>query len=85
MLRDQFYEKFIALLQEVKPFEGPDPQPTSRLWEEGYVDSLTLLDIVTFLEDLVGREVDLTGDAITNFYTMKAMYDGYLLTEPAVG
>ncbi|MGF1431309.1 hypothetical protein [Kitasatospora sp. LaBMicrA B282] len=79
MTREQFYEKFTALLQEVKPYQGEDPQPTSRLWEEGYVDSLALLDIVAFLEDLVGHEIDLTGDAITNFYTMKAMYDGYLL------
>jgi acyl carrier protein len=78
MTREQFYEKFLALLQEVKPYDTADPQPTSRLWEEGYVDSLALLDIVAFLEDLVGREIDLSGDAITNFYTMKAMYDGYL-------
>lgn len=33
---------------------------------------------MSFLEDLVGHEIDLSGDAITNFYTMKAMYDGYL-------
>ncbi|MFJ7249493.1 hypothetical protein ACIQWA_33355 [Kitasatospora sp. NPDC098652] len=78
MTREQFYEKFIALLQEIKPYDGADPRPTSRLWEEGYVDSLALLDIVAFLEDLVGYEIDLGGDAITNFYTMQAMYDGYL-------
>ena len=79
MTREQFYTAFIALLQEVKPYPGaPDPEPTSRLWEEGYVDSLALLDIVAFLEDQVGHEIDLTGDAIRNFYNMRAMYDGYL-------
>ncbi|MEU2234633.1 MULTISPECIES: hypothetical protein [Streptomyces] len=86
MTRDEFYARFTALLQEVKPFEGPDPEPTSRLWEEGYVDSLALLDIVSFLEDLAGHEIDLSGDAITHFYTMRAMYDGYLaVAEPAAG
>lgn len=78
MTREEFYEKFIALLQEVKPYEGADPRPTTRLWEEQYVDSLALLDIVAFMEDLVGHEIDLSGDAITNFYNMAAMYDGYL-------
>ena len=77
--RQGFYDAFVERLREIKPYPGmPDPRPTTHLWNSGYLDSLAMLAIVSFLEDLSGHELDLSGDFLRAFTTMEGIYDSYV-------
>jgi acyl carrier protein len=79
MERDEFYKRLTSLLRELKPeLEAPDPLPDTHLWVVGYVDSLAMLEIIFFVEDLVGHEISLDDDFLPNFYTMEAIFDAYV-------
>jgi acyl carrier protein len=84
--REEFYAELTSLLHELRPGRSlPDPQPETHLWADGYVDSLGMLEIIYFLEDRLGCEIDLTGDFLPNFFTLKSIYDTYVTPAGAGG
>jgi acyl carrier protein len=79
MTDDEFYRQFASLLQEMAP--GRDLSglsPDTHLWLAGYVDSLAMLEIISFVEDLIGGEIPLDRDFLPNFFTMKTIYESYV-------
>ena len=84
MVEEDFYRDFRAMLREVQPVkELPAPDPDTHLWQAGYLDSLAMLEVVTRLEGLVGRQLPLTGDFLPTFFTMRTIFDTYVA--PATG
>lgn len=82
MSEQEFYEKFVALLKEIRPIEGLDRlQPDTHLWATGHLDSLAVLEVIFFLEGLVGRELQLSGDFLPTFFTMRSIYENHLVQE----
>lgn len=77
--REEFYADLTALLLELKP-DGtlPDPAPDTHLWSAGYLDSVGLLEIIYFLEDRTGREIELTGDFLSTFFTLENIWRTYV-------
>jgi hypothetical protein len=77
--REEFYDRFTALLQELSPGRDfKDLQPDSHLWMGGYVDSVAMLDIITFVEELIGDDLDLDGEFLRNFSSMEGIYEAYI-------
>lgn len=77
--RERFYSDLTLLLRDLKP--GRDLSgvtPETHLWAEGYLDSLGMLEVIYFLEDQLGCEIDLVGDFLPNFFTLKSIYDAYV-------
>lgn len=79
MARDEFYGELISLIRDLKPGRNvPDPEPETHLWANGYVDSLGMLEIIYFLEERLGAEIELSGDFLPTFFTLKSIYDTYV-------
>lgn len=88
MEREQFYSTMREYLR--KDREGDkdiDPAaiaalgPDDNLWDLGYLDSFGMVRLLTFLEDLLGRELVLSNDSLRTFHTLGRIYD----THVAVG
>ena len=79
MTRDEFYKQLLDLLQEAKPgLDVSGITPDTHLWRERVIDSLMMMEIVTWLEESLDQEIDLRGDFLENFTTMATMYDAYV-------
>lgn len=79
MTDEEFYSKFIALLQEIRPMRGLEElRPDTHLWATGYLDSLAMLEVIFFLEEILGRELNLSGDFLPTFYTMRSIYERHV-------
>jgi acyl carrier protein len=76
--RERFYASVTELLRELKPERDvPDPGPDTHLWVEGYLDSLGMLELIYFLEEQLGREIELAGDFLPSFFTLRSIYETY--------
>lgn len=75
---EEFFAELTAFLRGLKPDVDSTPEPTTHLWAEGYIDSLGMLELVFFLEELTGRPVPLDGDFLPTFFTMDAIYSTYV-------
>jgi acyl carrier protein len=75
----EFYGRFGDLVREMKPDRDiAELRPDTHLWATGFVDSVSMLEIVEFLEDLIGQEIDLSGNFLQNFTTMETIYTSYV-------
>jgi acyl carrier protein len=78
--REEFYASVTALLRDLKPERDvPDPAPDTHLWAEGYLDSLGMLELIYFLEERLGGEIELSGDFLPTFFTLRSIYETYAL------
>ena len=77
MEREAFYEAFRRLLAELRP-EYERPGADAHLWADGYLDSFAMVQVLQWLEELVGDEFELGADALPNFFTMERIYDNYV-------
>lgn len=76
--RDAFFAEATAVMRELKP-DAPweHLQPDSHLWADGFLDSIGMLEVIYFLEERLGRPIELLGDFLPNFFTLQAIYDAY--------
>jgi hypothetical protein len=42
-----------------------------------------MLEVIYFLEEQLGCEIDLVGDFLPNFFTLKSIYDAYVAPSEA--
>ncbi len=47
---------------------------STNLWDAGLVDSFRIMELILFLEDLLGKEISVESNFISNFHTVDAMY-----------
>lgn len=86
--QEEFYASVTALLRDLKPERDvPDPEPDTHLWAEGYLDSLGMLELIYLLEERLGREIELAGDFLPTFFTLRGIYETYVSPggKPGVG
>lgn len=77
MQREAFYDAFRALLKDLRPDYEPPPDD-AHLWADGYLDSFAMVQVLDWLEGLVGTDLELDADALPTFYTMRRIYDTYV-------
>lgn len=73
-----FYERLRAFLADQRPDLDGVIEPTTQLWEAGYLDSFGLVEMLSFLEELLGRRVEIGADDLPSFSTMEAIYRGFV-------
>jgi hypothetical protein len=76
------YADFAALVQGFLFDQKPELNHTlltseANLWELGYVDSLSLVELIVFVEGVVGREIDFAGDTRT-FQSIASIYRAHV-------
>ncbi|MFD3695142.1 hypothetical protein ACFWUZ_03140 [Streptomyces sp. NPDC058646] len=79
MQREEFYTRFSDTLRTLRaPRELPVPGPADNLWDLGFLDSFAMVEVLIHLEELVGREIELTADSLRTFHTLERIYDTYV-------
>lgn len=73
-----FYERYRAFLHERRPDLPPDVNPSTPLWDTGYLDSFGLIETLSVLEELVGEPIEIGADDLPSFFTMKAIYEAFV-------
>ena len=73
-----FYDRFRAFLTERRPDLSGDVEPSTQLWEAGYLDSFGLIETLTLLEELVGHPIEIGADDLPSFFTMKDTYRAFV-------
>ncbi|PRY30503.1 hypothetical protein [Pseudosporangium ferrugineum] len=77
--------QFISAFEEFVAGIGPDRsitalQPGDNLFDAGVLDSFTVVRVIVFLEELLGRPVDLDDAGIDSFATMDSIYGTFVAT-----
>lgn len=75
---DEFYDRFRAFLRDHRPDLAGDIEPSTQLWEAGYLDSFALIETLSLLEELVGHPIEIGADDLPSFFTMKDIYESFV-------
>ena len=78
MSEAEFYARMGAFLRERRPDLSGEIDPTTQLWEAGYLDSFGLIEAIAFLEELTGHPVQVGADDLPSFFTMKGIFEGFV-------
>jgi acyl carrier protein len=71
---ESFYAALKEFLAEQRPDLDGEIDPATQLWSAGYLDSFGLIETLTFLEELLGRPIEIGADDLPSFFTMKDIY-----------
>jgi acyl carrier protein len=75
---EEFYQRMRAFLRGRRPDLSGEIDPTTQLWQAGYLDSFGLIEAIAYLEELTGHPIEVSADDLPSFFTMKGMFEGYL-------
>jgi acyl carrier protein len=73
-----FYDRLRGFLAAQRPDLDGDIDPSTQLWETGYLDSFGLIETISFLEEVVGHPIEIGADDLPSFFTMKDMYLAFI-------
>lgn len=86
MTREEFYRRFVVFLRSIQDgIDLPVPEPATHLWIEGYINSVQMLEVLVFLEESTGRDIDLGPASAGTFDTMETIYRTYVAAARPVG
>jgi acyl carrier protein len=75
---EEFYERMRAFLRERRPDLTGDVEPTTQLWQAGYLDSFGLIETLSLLEELTGQPIQIGADDLPSFFTMKGIFEAFV-------
>ncbi len=78
MSEEGFYERMRAFLRERRPDLTGDIEPTTQLWQAGYLDSFGLIETLALLEELTGHPIQIGADDLSSFFTMKGIFEAFV-------
>ena len=78
MTEAEFYERMRAFLRERRPDLDGDVEPTTQLWQAGYLDSFGLIETLSLLEELTGHPIQIGADDLPSFFTMKGIFEAFV-------
>jgi acyl carrier protein len=79
--RKVFYEKVLRFVVELwveqscHPRTPPKATPDDNLFDLGLVDSLSMVEVLVFVENMTSRAIDLLNVDPEGLFTLKGMYD----------
>jgi acyl carrier protein len=68
-------EKFLLEDESNKQLQRVSIDFDTNLWNEGLVDSFRIMELVFFLEDLLGREIAFEHNIIGSFQSIRMMHN----------
>lgn len=78
MSEEEFYERLRAFLRERRPDLDAGIEPTTQLWQAGYLDSFGLIETIGLLEEITGLPVVVGADDLPSFFTMKGIFERFV-------
>jgi acyl carrier protein len=75
---DEFYERMREFLRERRPDLPGDIDPSTQLWQAGYLDSFGLIETLSLLEELTGSPIEVGADDLPSFFTMKGIFEAFM-------
>ena len=79
MTKQEFAAAVFAYLAEQTPdLDSSLLTPDANLWDLGYVDSIRVVELVVFIENLIGREIDLSANDAKPAVSVGEMYEAYV-------
>lgn len=79
MEQQQFVDLMTAYLRSKRP--DADSQaltPDASLWDLGYLDSVSMVELIMFVEGLLGGNVTLDTSDVRSFGSIRAVYDHHV-------
>lgn len=62
----------------LKLLKGKEPlKAKSKLFEDGYIDSMKILDLIAYVEKKIGKRIDDGEMVMSNFATVKQISDKF--------
>ena len=78
MTEDEFYDRMRAFLRERRPDLDGEIDPSTPLWQTGYMDSFGLIEALSLLEELTGHPIEIGADDLSSFFTMKGIFEAFV-------
>ena len=79
MEQQQFVERMTAYLRSKRPDADSDAlTPAASLWDLGYLDSVSMVELIIFVEGLLGGSVTLDTSDVRSFGSIQAIYDRHV-------
>jgi hypothetical protein len=82
---EEFYDRLRVFLRERRPDLDGAIEPTTPLWQAGYLDSFGLIEAISLLEELTGHPIQVGADDLPSFFTMEGMFHTFVAGERAAG
>jgi acyl carrier protein len=76
-------QQFVAQMTEYLRSRRPEADsaaltPEANLWDLGYLDSVSMVELVWFVETLLGGNVMLDTSDVRSFGSIQAVYDNHV-------
>jgi acyl carrier protein len=79
MERQQFVDSMTAYLRGKRPDgDGQALTPDASLWDLGYLDSVSMVELIMFVEGLLGGNVMIDTSDVRSFGSIQAVYDHHV-------
>lgn len=78
MDQERFYQEVTAFIAAKAALSGEAIQPTDHLVQRGFVNSLILAELIVFVENISGTEIDVEDFRLDSFSTIEKIYRNYV-------
>lgn len=86
MQKEEFKQQFLTFLQSINlDQEVREIDNTTNLLEAGYIDSLNMVEMIIYLEEMTGEEIAIENYQLRNFYTIEGIYHTFIANKVTVG
>ena len=86
MTRQEFYDGLTDYFCRCHPERQIDKiTDTENLFDAGYIDSLTVVDLILTIQDMLDIEVTIGNHTVGSFHNMRRIYDTFACQGTGVG
>lgn len=78
MDQEHFYKEVTAFIADRAKVPGEVIQPTDHLVQRGFVNSLILAELIVFVENVSGKEIDVEDFRLDSFSTIEKIYRNHV-------
>lgn len=78
MDQEHFYKEVTAFIATRANLPGEAIQPTDHLVQRGFITSLILAELIVFVENLSGKEIDVEDFRLDSFSTIEKIYRNHV-------
>ena len=78
MEQERFYKEVTAFIAARAEVPGEAILPTDHLVQRGFVNSLILAELIVFVENLSGQEIDVEDFRLDSFSTIEKIYRNHV-------
>lgn len=78
MDQEHFHKEVSAFIATRAQLPSEAIQPTDHLVQRGFVNSLILAELIVFVENISGKEIDVENFRLDSFSTIEKIYRNYV-------